>query len=82
MTQLIWTWKDLQEYANKHPSRTHTLRCNLCFDNAWLYPKVEGVKKYYLSTHIFYPEKCEESTKILQECGFDVILISWGAIKC
>lgn len=32
---------------------------------------------YYLSTHTFYASQYKASTKLLQECGFEVELDNW-----
>lgn len=36
-----------------------------------------GKNYHYLSTHTFYGSQYEYSTKILQECGFNVELDNW-----
>jgi hypothetical protein len=38
----------------------------------------QATTERYLSTHTFYKEKYVESTVYLQECGFNVVLNSWG----
>jgi len=41
-----------------------------------LFEKPENV--HYLSTHTFYESQYKHATKVLQECGFNVELVSWG----
>lgn len=88
MAKLIKDWKELAQIPNE--SDTHILEVNDC--NAWLTAKKEEpyneeveyldqVKHLdvYLSTHTFYGSTYENSTKILQACGFDVELANWDA---
>jgi hypothetical protein len=76
MPKLIKTWDELKECT----SETHILEIGDC--NGWIHPKndidqnsFEG--HHYLSTHTFYGGMNELSTRLLQQCGFDVELENW-----
>jgi predicted Zn-ribbon and HTH transcriptional regulator len=74
--KLIKTWDELKE----EKSDTHILEIEDCC--GWIRPKVENEKTYwennhYLSTHTFYGLTYTYSTRILQECGFNVQLKNW-----
>ena len=78
MPKLIKSWDELKECT----SETHVLEIGDC--NGWIEPKFpkdenswEG--RHYLSTHTFYSGTHEWSTKLLQECGFDVEIANWDA---
>tara|TARA_R100000951_G_scaffold107237_1_gene102447 strand:+ start:469 stop:696 length:228 start_codon:yes stop_codon:yes gene_type:complete len=45
--------------------------------NGWVLNKLTGKSERYLSTHTFYGGNFENSTKKLQEYGFDVVLSNW-----
>lgn len=49
----------------------HNLNCNCKDDHNFWRDHV------YLSTHTFYGKNYEESTKILQEHGFDIEIDNW-----
>jgi hypothetical protein len=78
--KLIKTWVELAECE----SETHILKINLEYCNGWIIPKmITGTidplnDHHYLSTHTFYGSSYEWSTKILQECGFNVQLANWN----
>lgn len=78
MPKLIKTWDELKECT----SETHVLKIKEY--SGWIEPKSldedswEG--RFYLSTHTFYGSNYEHSTKILQECGFDVQLANWDEL--
>lgn len=78
MPKLVSSWNELKECK----SETHTLEIKDC--SGWIEPKdlkdansFEGC--HYLSTHTFYGHQYEDSTKILQACGFDVEIFNWDA---
>lgn len=85
---LVNNWKELSMIPNE--SDTHILYVDLIYDNAYL--KCKNPKDYninirfedqikyinhYISTNSFYRTRCESVSRILQECGFNVQLISW-----
>lgn len=75
----IKNWEELKDIE----SPTHLLDIDLHYGCAWITPKqksldpqsYEGV--HYLSTHTFYDNQLEQSSKLLQSCGFEVNLVSW-----
>lgn len=71
---LISTWNELRECE----SETHVLEIKEDGHSGWIYPKGGGKFQHYLSTHTFYESTYSHSTRILQECGFNVQLVSWG----
>jgi len=79
MAKVISSWEEL----SKEKSKTHYLEIDVDDCNGWIHPKVESDDYYkdrhYLSTHTFYGSQYQESTKVLQSCGFDVILANWDA---
>lgn len=86
---LIHNWDELKAFPNE--SKTHTL--SIKEYSGWLYSKNRreyNVKKsyhsqlinldHYLSTHTFYGKGMYAySTKLLQLCGFNVIIDNWDA---
>lgn len=78
--KLIRTWEEL----SKCESETHILDINVDMCCGWIRSKkvTEVGKDYfkhnhYLSTHTFYGSNYEQSTKLLQECGFNIRLANW-----
>lgn len=82
--KFIKTWEEL----SKCTSETHELKVDLRYGNGFIISK-DGSKnihisddcitdRLYLSTHTFYGNKHEFSTKMLQQCGFNVILANWN----
>jgi hypothetical protein len=73
---LIHNWEELAALPD---SETHSIKVehNCC---GWMISKEpKGLDNLnYLSTHTFYESTYENSTKRLQECGFNVQLKSWG----
>lgn len=70
--QLIKNWEELKECK----SDTHYLKIEeYC---GWIHSK-SNEDDYYLSTHTFYGKTHEGSTKLLQSCGFNVVLANWDA---
>lgn len=59
-------------------SRTHRLEIDLEGGNGWVIPNEPG-KEHYLHTHTFYGTGYLEQTKMLQDCGFYVVLANWDA---
>lgn len=75
-TRLIKSWDELKEVE----SDTHTLEIDEY--SGWIHPKVPDESSWvknnhYLSTHTFYGLNYTYSTRILQECGFNVQLENW-----
>lgn len=86
MSKLIRNWDELRAMSGE--SDTHALEVE---DHCgWIY--VKNRKRYddhipyedqwltldhYLSTHTFYGHQHKNSTKLLQTCGFDVIIDNW-----
>lgn len=69
----INNWEDL---ANEE-SDTHHLDIDLRYGCGWIIAKKDSGKmcdRHYLSTHAFYENQIDYSTKVLQERGFHVIL--------
>lgn len=78
MSKLIKDWKDLEGLE----SETHKIELDYDMDNepycGWIRAKVKSDKHdYYLSTHTFYGHQYQESTRVLQERGFDVEIDNW-----
>ena len=81
MTKLISSWEELSKVE---PSETHYLKIGEY--NGWIIaknPKSDKFsdRKHYLSTHTFYGLNYEESTKVLQACGFDIKIANWDEGK-
>jgi len=77
--KLIRSWNELKECK----SETHELDFadeDIC--NGWIRSKNENPSEYgiYLSTHTFYGSKHKESTRLLQQCGFNVVLANWDEL--
>ena len=76
----IKDWEELKEEA----SPTHILEIEMGDCNGWIRPKNGDEESWegnhYLSTHTFYGGCNEGSTKLLQSCGFNVILANWDEI--
>ena len=75
-------------------SKTHRLEVNVKGCYGWLISKDHKPYKkklsymrnlphldVYLSTHTFYGNKYENSTKLLKACGFDVEIDNWDKKK-
>jgi hypothetical protein len=73
--KLIKTWAELKECK----SETHELKIDVRGCNGWVRLKnsKEFKDRHYLSTHTFYGNCHEDSTKLLQKCGFNVRLENW-----
>ncbi|AUR89175.1 hypothetical protein NVP1121O_147 [Vibrio phage 1.121.O._10N.286.46.C4] len=76
---LISTWEELAELPE---SETHYLEIGAC--SGWIVAKnpisnKHSDRKKYLSTPTFYEGIHEYSTKLLQSCGFNVVLANWDA---
>ena len=79
--KLIYDWSELQGLE----SETHYLDIDMRFGSGWITCKITPDNSpfyfdhnHYLSTHAFYGRCYEESTMLLQRCGFNVQLVSWG----
>lgn len=85
MTKLIKNWEEL---AKVPANDTYKLTIDIRDGCGWIEP-IEETKEtredwyehhVYLSTHTFYGNHYEESTRILQEHGFDVEIDNWDAV--
>jgi len=77
MSKLINNWDELAQVGE---SETHRLEINWIGDvrgSGWIVNKETGDFEIYLSTHTFYGNDYKESTKLLQEHGFDIQLKNW-----
>lgn len=83
MAKLIKNWKEL---AQVPPNNKYKIVIDEDMCNGWIQPiketeETKNAKYYenhhYLSTHTFYGENYEYSTKILQKFGFDVEIDNW-----
>ena len=86
---LIRNWQELKAFATE--SKTHFLEIEEY--SGWIKVKDRSKKKlgksysrnipyddHYLSTHTFYGKGTYiQSTKVLQLCGFNVIIDNWDA---
>jgi hypothetical protein len=78
--KLIKNWEELKNCK----SATHTLEIDVEGCNGFIRAN-EGIEPlegfygndYYLSTHTFYGNSHKGSTKLLQDCGFDIELENW-----
>lgn len=75
----IANWKEL---AKVPESDTHYL--DIGDYNGWVVTKSPKSDKFsdrkkYLSTHTFYGLNHENSTKLLQSCGFNIVIDNWDA---
>lgn len=66
-------WKDLVGLEND----LYKIEISLAKENGWIRSK-SGDTDFYLSTHTFYGSMYAYSTNLLQDCGFNVELVSWG----
>ena len=75
--RLVRTWADLAQVPD---SDTHRLDIDVEKCNGWINRK-DGNEfiGHYLSTHTFYGSQHAASTKLLQSCGFNVVLENWDA---
>lgn len=74
MAKLIKDWEELEKCSDM--SDTHYLDIDeYC---GWIRCHKTNEVEYYLSTHTFYERNYKYSTELLQKCGFDVELQSWG----
>jgi hypothetical protein len=73
----IKDWRELKEVT----SLTHVLDIDVKGGNGWICSRDKEVSDcHYLSTHTFYNGFCVSYTKLLQSCGFNVILANWDEI--
>ena len=75
--KLINDWSELSKVED---SETHKL--DIGKYSGWIVsknPDHDGFLKnsYYLSTHTFYGGSHQQSTKLLQKCGFNVEVANW-----
>lgn len=79
---LVKTWEELSKVK---PNGKYKINVALESCNAWIVPVKETEETerdyfkhhVYLSTHTFYGEKSEYSTKILQKFGWDIEIDNW-----
>ena len=82
IVKLIKNWEELSRLPD---SKTHSLKITPEEGSGWINPLIptdevlSGQK--YLSTHTFYGKTHEYSTRLLQSCGFDVVLVNWDDEK-
>ena len=89
---LVKNWEELSKIPNE--SKTHILKVDVKDCCGWLISKDPKPYKenlsymrnlphldVYLSTHTFYGNKYENSTKLLKACGFDVEIDNWDKKK-
>ena len=74
MAKLINDWDGLKGLENDR----YRLEIEEGRGLGWIIDKETNKEIYYLSTHTFYDSHYSFWTKILQECGFDIELESWG----
>lgn len=80
MTKLIRNWEEL---AKVPPTDKLKIEIDEDMCCGWIKPiddnvEIEYGKNYhYLSTHTFYGSQYKYSTKLLQECGFDIEIDNW-----
>ncbi len=72
--KLIETWQELSELP---PSDTHRLYISVDECCGWIEPFDRTKYSIYLSTHTFYGHEYENSTKVLQKCGFNIEIDNW-----
>lgn len=78
--KMISTWAELKDCE----SETHILDIDLDMCSGWIRPKNSHEDQlnyfknnHYLSTHTFYGSSYQQSTKVLQDFGFNVQLANW-----
>ena len=73
--KIIANWIELAQVPD---SEKYSLDITPEDGNGWIREKEKPDKcGEYLSTHTFYGNTHEYSTKLLQSCGFDVVLANW-----
>lgn len=80
-TKLVKTWAELKEFEDS--SETHIMKIDVESCNGSIEPRagLKSIHDYkYLSTHTFYGGTHKYSTKLLQECGFNVIIANWDEL--
>lgn len=83
MAKLITNWDDLSKQKSKDGK--YKIEMDESGYSAWIVPVVETDETnheffkhhVYLSTHTFYGKHYKDSTKVLQEYGFDVEIDNW-----
>ena len=81
--KVIKNWKELSEVP---PNDKYKIEVDLEFCNGWIRPIKETKETQdnyfehhkYLSTHTFYSEEYEWSSKLLQSFGFNIELDNCG----
>lgn len=84
---LIYGWEDLSKVPESHTHKIDIRDPKDC--SGYIVSKFKDDHFNYLSTHTFYGYNCKmyaESTKRLQDCGFNIVLDNWdkeedGAIE-
>lgn len=75
---LIYGWDDLSKVPDSHTHKIDIRDPKDC--SGYIVSKFEDHHFNYLSTHTFYGYNCNmyaESTKMLQDCGFNIVLDNW-----
>lgn len=81
--KLIRNWEELSKVP---PNDKYKIEVDLKFCSGWIRPIKETKETQdnyfehhkYLSTHTFYSEEYEWSSKLLQSFGFNIELDNWG----
>ena len=82
--KLIENWYELAEVEPNDRFKIEVDKDCCC---GWIKPVNEdeeieyGINYHYLSTHTFYGSQYKQSTKLLQQCGFDIELDNWDKEK-
>ncbi len=72
----IKNWQELDGLENER----YKIEVDLYIGCGWIKAKNDNERDIYLTTHTFYGSKYQESTRLLQECGFDVEIANWDEV--
>lgn len=72
---VVRNWEELA----KCKSDSYELEINTELGGGWIVSKRKD-HKILLTTHAFYKENYKNTQQMLQDCGFDVILVSGGEL--
>ncbi len=77
--RFIRHWADLAQVPE---SAAYRLDIDVEDGNGWIKDKSKpNALGHYLSTHTFYGSTHVRSTRLLQRCGFNVVLANWDRPK-
>lgn len=77
--RFIRHWADLAQVPE---SKAYRLEIDVEDCNGWIKDKSRpNALGHYLSTHTFYGSNHVRSTRLLQRCGFNVVLANWDKPK-